>query len=97
MGPTGWLAWLIVGGFSGALVGVVMHGWLETIEDITLGVLGALAGGFVFTLVGVPGTSGFYVWSIFTAFVGAVSLITMIRFVNSTDHHRSNRSRTITI
>ena len=93
MGPMGWLAWVMIGGFSGALVGVVLHKWSATIEHIMLGAIGALAGGYVFTLVGIPGTSSFYIWSIFTAFLGALILIAMIRLVDGTEHYRHQPDR----
>jgi uncharacterized membrane protein YeaQ/YmgE (transglycosylase-associated protein family) len=78
----GWLAWLIVGGIAGALASAVMRSRMGIIADIIIGIIGAFVGGFLFNLVGVPGTTGFSVWSIFVAFVGAVVLLFVIRAVS---------------
>jgi len=81
MGQLGWLAWLIVGGLAGRFANSVMHSRMRLIADIIVGILGALAGGYLFGLIGQPGITGFNVWSIFVAFLGAVSLLGGIRLV----------------
>ena len=81
MGQMGWLAWLIVGGLAGLFANSVMHSRLGLIADIIVGILGALAGGYLFGLIGQPGITGFNLWSIFVAFIGAVILLAVIRLV----------------
>jgi len=44
-------------------------------------VLGALAGGFLFGLIGLAGVTGFNLWSIFVAFIGAVVLLFVLRML----------------
>jgi uncharacterized membrane protein YeaQ/YmgE (transglycosylase-associated protein family) len=44
-----------------------------------VGIVGALIGGVLFSVVGVSGVTGFNVWSVFVAFVGAVVLLGAIR------------------
>jgi uncharacterized membrane protein YeaQ/YmgE (transglycosylase-associated protein family) len=39
--------------------------------DIVLGVVGAFVGGWVFSLLGATGVTGFNLWSLFVAVVGA--------------------------
>jgi uncharacterized membrane protein YeaQ/YmgE (transglycosylase-associated protein family) len=82
MGQMGWLAWLIVGGVAGLFANSVMHSKMGLIADIIIGILGALAGGFVFSLIGQPGVTGFNLWSVFVSFIGAVILLAVIRMVN---------------
>jgi uncharacterized membrane protein YeaQ/YmgE (transglycosylase-associated protein family) len=82
MGQMGWLAWLIVGGIAGLFASRLMHSRMGLIADIIVGILGGLAGGFLFGLIGQPGVTGFNVWSIFVAFIGAVVLIWVVRLVN---------------
>ncbi len=81
MGQMGWLAWLIVGGLAGLFANSVMHSRMGLIADIIVGILGALAGGYLFGLIGQPGITGFNLWSIFVAFIGAVILLAVIRLV----------------
>jgi len=45
------------------------------IGDIIMGIVGALVGGFAFSLFGQSGVSGFNLYSILVATVGAVILI----------------------
>jgi uncharacterized membrane protein YeaQ/YmgE (transglycosylase-associated protein family) len=82
MGQMGWLAWLIVGGLAGLFANSVMHSRMGLIADIIIGILGALAGGYLFGLIGQAGITGFNLWSIFVAFIGAVVLLAVIRLVS---------------
>ena len=86
MGQMGWLAWLIVGGLAGVFANAVMHSRMGLVADVIIGILGALAGGFVFSLIGVTGVTGFNIWSVFVAFVGAVILLFIIRLVTKNRH-----------
>lgn len=79
MDVMGWLAWLIVGAVSGWLASMVMHSRLGLIGDIIVGIVGAFIGGFLFSVVGAPGATGFNIWSVFVAFIGAVVLLAIIR------------------
>jgi uncharacterized membrane protein YeaQ/YmgE (transglycosylase-associated protein family) len=79
----GWLAWLIVGALSGWLASMVMRTNRQQglLMDIIVGIVGAFIGGIVFNLVGAPGATGFNIWSVFVAFVGAVVLLGLLRMV----------------
>ncbi len=79
MGQMGWLAWLIVGAVAGWLASVAMHSRLGLLGDIVVGIVGAFIGGFLFNLIGAPGATGFNVWSVFVAFIGAVVLLGLVR------------------
>jgi len=48
------------------------------IKNIVVGILGAMIGGFVFSFFGATGVTGFNLWSIFVACVGAVILLVII-------------------
>jgi uncharacterized membrane protein YeaQ/YmgE (transglycosylase-associated protein family) len=77
----GWLSLLIVGAVSGWLASIVMRtnarqGFLL---DIIVGISGAFLGGWLFSVLGAPGATGFNVWSIFVAFVGAAVLLGLLR------------------
>ncbi len=78
----GWLAWIIVGAIAGWLAGKVMSSGGGVLTDIIVGIVGAFIGGFVFNALGLAGTTGFNIWSIFVSFVGAVVLLLVIRMLN---------------
>jgi uncharacterized membrane protein YeaQ/YmgE (transglycosylase-associated protein family) len=84
MGQMGWLAWLIVGAIAGWLASIVMktNAQQGLFMDIVVGIVGALIGGFLFNQVGAAGTTGFNIWSIIVAFVGAVVLLAVLRLLS---------------
>jgi uncharacterized membrane protein YeaQ/YmgE (transglycosylase-associated protein family) len=82
MDVMGWLAWIIVGAIAGWLASNLMHSRLGLIGDIVVGIVGALVGGFLFNLIGVPGATGFNIWSVVVAFVGAVVLLGVLRLLS---------------
>ena len=82
MDAMGWLAWIIVGGVAGALASAVMHSRLGIFGDIIVGIVGAFIGGFLFNLIGAAGTTGFNLWSVLVAFIGAVVLLGVMRMLS---------------
>jgi len=78
----GWLAWLVVGAVAGWLASKVMRTSLGLLTDILVGIVGAFIGGFIFIQFGTTGVTGFNVWSVFVAFVGAIVLLMVIRLFN---------------
>jgi uncharacterized membrane protein YeaQ/YmgE (transglycosylase-associated protein family) len=77
----GILAWLIVGLIAGWLAGMVMKGGgYGVVGDIIVGIVGALIGGFLASvLFNVDAVNGFNLVSILTAFIGSVILIAILR------------------
>lgn len=84
MGEMGWLAWLIVGAVAGWLASLVMktNHQQGLLMDIVVGIVGAFIGGFLFNQFGSAGVTGFNVWSVIVAFIGAVVLLGLIRLLN---------------
>lgn len=79
----GILAWIVLGLIAGFLASAVMRGGgFGIIGDIIVGVIGALIGGFLFSALGSTGVTGFNIWSLFVAFVGACVLIAILRAVS---------------
>ena len=70
------VSWIILGliaGFVGAKI-VNREGqgfWL----DIALGILGALVGGFLFSLFGASGVTGLNIYSMIVAIVGSIVVL----------------------
>ncbi len=74
------LTWLIVGLIAGVLASLVMGG-VGLIGDIVVGIVGAFVGGWVFRQLGVTTPFSGLAGTIFTAFVGAVILLFLLRLV----------------
>lgn len=77
----GFLVWILVGLIAGWLASHVMKGGgYGVLVDIILGILGGVVGGWVFGLLGIwPG--GGIIGAIIVAFVGAVILVGITRFL----------------
>ena len=70
------VAWIILGliaGFIGSKI--VNHTGSGLIMDIVLGVVGAMVGGFLFSFFGAAGVTGFNIYSMIVAVVGAVVVL----------------------
>lgn len=73
------LLWIILGALAGWLAGLIMKSDNSTLEDIILGIVGAFVGGFIFDFFGGTGITGFNLYSLLVAVVGAVVLIALGR------------------
>jgi uncharacterized membrane protein YeaQ/YmgE (transglycosylase-associated protein family) len=70
------LAWVVLGliaGFIGSKI--VSRQGAGCLLDIVLGIVGAFVGGIIFTAIGGHGVTGFNLWSMFVAIVGAVVVL----------------------
>jgi len=76
------LLWLILGGLAGWLASLVMKTSQGLALDIVVGIIGAFIGGFVFNLLGAAGVTGFNLYSLFVAFIGAVILLAIVKAVS---------------
>jgi uncharacterized membrane protein YeaQ/YmgE (transglycosylase-associated protein family) len=73
MGIISWIILGLIAGFIGSKI-VDKQGqgfWL----NITLGIIGALVGGFLFDLFGATGVTGLNIWSMIVAIIGAVVVL----------------------
>jgi uncharacterized membrane protein YeaQ/YmgE (transglycosylase-associated protein family) len=75
------LAWLVIGLIAGWLAGMVMKGGgYGLVGNLIVGIIGALVGGFLATLVfGGDYLQGINIVTLVTAFLGAVILIAIVR------------------
>jgi uncharacterized membrane protein YeaQ/YmgE (transglycosylase-associated protein family) len=72
----GILAWIVLGLIAGFIASkIVNHTGSGVIMDIVLGVVGALVGGFLFSMFGAGGVTGFNIYSMLVAIVGAVVVL----------------------
>jgi len=84
----GILSWIIFGGIAG---------WLSTkiitpkkkkgcFSEIALGIVGAIVGGLLTSLLGGKGVTGFNFYSLFIATLGAVIVLWLAREFNGRKH-----------
>jgi uncharacterized membrane protein YeaQ/YmgE (transglycosylase-associated protein family) len=73
MGIFSWIILGLIAGFIGSKI-VESRGqgfWL----NIALGIVGALVGGFLFSIFGASGVTGLNIWSMIVAIVGSVVVL----------------------
>jgi uncharacterized membrane protein YeaQ/YmgE (transglycosylase-associated protein family) len=72
------LAWIVLGLISGFVASKIVHRQgAGCLLDIVLGIVGAFVGGIIFTGIGGQGVTGFNLWSMFVAIVGAVVVLVL--------------------
>lgn len=70
------LAWIILGLICGFIASKIVNKTGEgAILDIVLGIVGALVGGWLFNTFGMAGVTGFNIYSMLVAIVGAVVVL----------------------
>jgi uncharacterized membrane protein YeaQ/YmgE (transglycosylase-associated protein family) len=70
------LGWIILGLISGFIGSKIVNRTGEGFFlDIILGIVGAIVGGFLFTAVGASGVTGFNLYSMVVAVIGAIVVL----------------------
>lgn len=81
------IAWVILGLIAGFIASKIVNKTGEgVLLDIVLGIVGALAGGFLFRQVGSTGVTGFNLWSMFVAIIGAVVVLLIKHAITGRGH-----------
>src|SRR6202521_5100761 len=72
------IGWIILGLISGFIASKIVNRTGEGFFlDIVLGIVGAIVGGFIFTAVGATGVTGFNLYSMFVAVIGAIVVLVL--------------------
>lgn len=70
------IAWLVLGLIAGFVASKIYVGTGQgVVLDIVLGIVGALVGGFLFSLLGAAPVTGFNIYSMIVAIVGAIVVL----------------------
>lgn len=70
------IGWLILGLVAGFVASKLVNNQGQgLVLDIVLGIVGAFVGGFLFSLIGASGVTGFNLYSMLVAVVGAVVVL----------------------
>jgi uncharacterized membrane protein YeaQ/YmgE (transglycosylase-associated protein family) len=80
---TGLLSWIIVGAFAGWIASIITgrNAQMGAIANIVTGIVGAILGGFVLSLLGGHGVTGFNLYSVMVAIGGATLLLYIIGLI----------------
>lgn len=77
----GIIAWIVLGAIAGWIASAIMKSPNGVFGDIIVGIIGALLGGFLMSLFGQGGVSGFNLYSLIVAVLGAVVLLWIMKAV----------------
>ena len=73
MSIVGWIIFGLITGFVASRI--VSRRGQGCILNVALGIVGALVGGFIFTRIGGHGVTGFNLYSMFVAVIGAIVVL----------------------
>lgn len=79
------LLWLLFGGLAGWLASVIMgaNAHMGIVMNIVIGIVGAMIGGFIASITGIGGVTGFNITSFIVAVLGAIVLIWLIQVITN--------------
>lgn len=70
------IGWIVLGGVAGWIGSLLVNKTGEGLfRDIVLGIVGAIVGGWIVTMFGTTGVTGFNLWSLFVAVIGSVVVL----------------------
>lgn len=78
-----WLAWIVIGGIAGWIASIITknNARMGLLANIVVGIIGGFVGGFIMNLIGAQGVTGFNLWSLLVAVVGASALLWVINLI----------------
>lgn len=79
----GILLWIIFGALVGWIASLIMKTDAEqgVVINIVVGIVGALIGGFLMNFFGQTGITGFNLYSLLVAIIGAIVLLAFVRAI----------------
>jgi uncharacterized membrane protein YeaQ/YmgE (transglycosylase-associated protein family) len=80
----GIISWIIVGGIAGWLASIFTGNdkKMGLGSNILVGILGGFIGGFLISIIGGKGITGFNLWSLLVSLMGSVILLIIINAVS---------------
>ena len=77
----GIILWIVFGGLVGWVASLIMKTDAQQgiVLNVVVGIIGAVVGGFIMSLVGKSGVGGFNLYSFLVALLGAVVLIWIVK------------------
>jgi uncharacterized membrane protein YeaQ/YmgE (transglycosylase-associated protein family) len=82
------LSWIVLGLLAGFIASKIVNKRGEGfLPDLVLGIVGAIAGGWVFRLFGASGATGLNLYSLLVAVAGAILVLVLYHAVQGAHHH----------
>ena len=77
------IGWIVLGALAGWIASMIAgtNAQMGLLANIIVGIVGAFIGGFVFNLLGGSGVTGFNLWSLLVATIGAVLLLGLLKMI----------------
>jgi uncharacterized membrane protein YeaQ/YmgE (transglycosylase-associated protein family) len=75
----GIILWIVFGALAGWIASAIMKTNESLVMNIIVGIVGALIGGWVMSALGSSGVSGFNLYSLVVAVLGAIILIAIVK------------------
>jgi len=75
--------WIVLGGLAGWIASIIMgrNAQMGILANIIVGIIGAFLGGLLMNLIGTSGVTGFNIWSLLVAILGAVILLFIVGMI----------------
>lgn len=79
------IAWIVLGGIAGWLASMIMKTDASQgiLLNILVGIVGAVVGGMIFNALGATGVTGFDIYSLVVATVGAAISLWVVKLMRS--------------
>jgi uncharacterized membrane protein YeaQ/YmgE (transglycosylase-associated protein family) len=79
------IGWIILGLIAGFIASKIVNKTGEGLFlDIVLGIVGAIVGGFLFSIVGIGGITGLNLYSMMVAVIGAIVVLVAYHAIRRT-------------
>ncbi len=80
----GIFSWIIFGALAGWIASNIAGKSRRQgcVTNIVVGIVGAFLGGVIFSTIGGQGVTGFNIWSLFVAVIGAVAFLSILNAIN---------------
>lgn len=77
------ILWIVLGAIAGWLASLIMgrNAQMGLLANIIVGIVGALIGGFIMNFFDQSGTTGFNLWSLLVATLGAILLLFLLGLI----------------
>ena len=80
----GIIAWIVLGLIAGFIASKIYVGSGQgLLLDIVFGIVGAVVGGYLFSALGATGVTGFNIWSMIVAIIGAVIVLWLYHMITA--------------
>ena len=77
----GIILWIVFGALAGWIASAIMKTNETLVMNIILGIVGAVLGGWLMSALGTGGISGFNLYSLVIAVLGAIILIAIVKAI----------------